>query len=509
MANVKFIRVNGDVPRRGAAADPRGPGRGRPRPAPAAARRRRRRRGGRRRAAAPTRTPATTRRRQQLAAWMGREAEKRGLPKELPVMASLVESGVKNLNFGDADSVGFFQMRVGIWNQGEYAGFPEKPELQVKWFLDQAEAVKKQRIAARPVRHRPEPVRRLDRRRRAPRRAVPRPLRAAPRRGQRPARPRPATAPAAPAAAAAAAAAARARPPRRTAAAAPPRRRRPGESGQFMAAKAEAASAAGGGKAGSGIVHGRPGARRAGERGGGARRRSRAWSTPPPRRPRRRRARQHARRRGPQGRADASSACTRRASTPAPRSTSTSRRRSVGAGQPVVRELRDVVARAGRPQDGRQRLGRGADVGPQRRGEQERPPDRQRRPGAPRRHRRLRLGPPGRLRLRRPHRLPRQRRQGRQVHRARGQQPGPGHEGPARRRARRNVKFIRIGGDAPPRRAAAPGARRRRRRGRRRRGGAARRRRRRYPGDNASKAQLAALAGPRGREARAPASSCR
>ena len=84
---------------------------------------------------------------EQLAAWLGKEAEKRGLPPELPVMAALVESGVKNLNFGDADSVGFFQMRVGIWNQGEYAGYPEKPELQAKWFLDQAEAVKKQRIA--------------------------------------------------------------------------------------------------------------------------------------------------------------------------------------------------------------------------------------------------------------------------------------------------------------------------------------------------------------------------
>ena len=84
---------------------------------------------------------------EQLAAWLGREAEKRGLPKELPVMASLVESGVKNLNFGDADSVGFFQMRVGIWNQGEYAGFPEKPELQAKWFLDTAERVKEQRMS--------------------------------------------------------------------------------------------------------------------------------------------------------------------------------------------------------------------------------------------------------------------------------------------------------------------------------------------------------------------------
>ena len=67
-------------------------------------------------------------------------------------MASLVESDMKNLNFGDADSVGFFQMRVGIWNQGAYAGYPDKPELQVKWFLDQAEAVKKQRlVAGKPI----------------------------------------------------------------------------------------------------------------------------------------------------------------------------------------------------------------------------------------------------------------------------------------------------------------------------------------------------------------------
>ena len=63
-------------------------------------------------------------------------------------MASLVESDVKNLPGGDRDSVGFFQMRVGIWNKGEYAGFPDHPELQVKWFIDNALAVKKQRIAA-------------------------------------------------------------------------------------------------------------------------------------------------------------------------------------------------------------------------------------------------------------------------------------------------------------------------------------------------------------------------
>ena len=87
--------------------------------------------------------------REQIAAWMAKQAEARGLPRELPIMASLVESGMKNLHFGDADSVGFFQMRVGIWNQGDVRrAIPDKPELQVKWFLDQAESVKKPRIAA-------------------------------------------------------------------------------------------------------------------------------------------------------------------------------------------------------------------------------------------------------------------------------------------------------------------------------------------------------------------------
>src|SRR6185295_15363339 len=81
----------------------------------------------------------------ELAAWMGKLAEKRGLPPQLPVMASLVESGLKNLNFGDADSVGFFQMRVSIWNQGDYAGYPDDPKKQVDWFLDQAEQIKAQR----------------------------------------------------------------------------------------------------------------------------------------------------------------------------------------------------------------------------------------------------------------------------------------------------------------------------------------------------------------------------
>jgi len=62
------------------------------------------------------------------------------LPPELPVMAGLVESGLRNLNYGDADSVGFFQMRVSIWDQGDYKGYQENGNLQLKWFLDHAKA---------------------------------------------------------------------------------------------------------------------------------------------------------------------------------------------------------------------------------------------------------------------------------------------------------------------------------------------------------------------------------
>ena len=84
----------------------------------------------------------------QLAQWLASEAKKAGLPPELPVMASLVESGVKNLKGGDADSAGFFQMRVGIWDNGPYKGFRMNPQLQAKWFIDNALQVKKARLAA-------------------------------------------------------------------------------------------------------------------------------------------------------------------------------------------------------------------------------------------------------------------------------------------------------------------------------------------------------------------------
>ena len=96
----------------------------------------------------PTTYPGDGASRAEIARWMASAARARGLPPELPVMAALTESGLSNLDRGDRDSVGFFQMRTSIWNRGEYAGYPDKADLQLKWFLDHAAAVKQQRIAA-------------------------------------------------------------------------------------------------------------------------------------------------------------------------------------------------------------------------------------------------------------------------------------------------------------------------------------------------------------------------
>lgn len=71
--------------------------------------------------------------RKSIAKWMAYEAQARGFPPELPVMAALVETGgtLRNLTNGDKDSVGFFQIRVSI--HGTKA--VETPKAQLQWFL--------------------------------------------------------------------------------------------------------------------------------------------------------------------------------------------------------------------------------------------------------------------------------------------------------------------------------------------------------------------------------------
>ncbi|HEV2784826.1 MAG TPA: hypothetical protein VGV67_00445 [Solirubrobacteraceae bacterium] len=83
-----------------------------------------------------------------IAQWMAYGASLAGLPRELPVMGALVESGLRNLPRGDDDRAGYFQMRVSIWNSGAYAGFPANPPLQLKWFVDRTAAERAARIDA-------------------------------------------------------------------------------------------------------------------------------------------------------------------------------------------------------------------------------------------------------------------------------------------------------------------------------------------------------------------------
>jgi hypothetical protein len=81
---------------------------------------------------------------ERLARWMARSAADRGLPRELPVMAAIAESGLRNLR--GEDYHGFFGMHESL-NAGVYRGFPSRPELQLRWFLDSAAAVRQRRIA--------------------------------------------------------------------------------------------------------------------------------------------------------------------------------------------------------------------------------------------------------------------------------------------------------------------------------------------------------------------------
>jgi hypothetical protein len=81
---------------------------------------------------------------ERIARWMARGAGERGLPLELPVMAGLAESGLRNLR-GSSYS-GFFGMHRSL-NEGDYRGFPRKPTLQLDWFLDTAALVRQRRVA--------------------------------------------------------------------------------------------------------------------------------------------------------------------------------------------------------------------------------------------------------------------------------------------------------------------------------------------------------------------------
>jgi hypothetical protein len=81
-----------------------------------------------------------------IARWMARAAAMRDVPQELPVMAALAESGLRNLNRRGNPFTGFFSMHRSL-DKGEYHGFPRNPALQLEWFLDTAVIVRQREIA--------------------------------------------------------------------------------------------------------------------------------------------------------------------------------------------------------------------------------------------------------------------------------------------------------------------------------------------------------------------------
>ena len=81
-----------------------------------------------------------------LARWMARAAALRDVPQELPVMAALAESGLRNLHRRGNPFAGFFSMHRSL-NKGDYRGFPRNPQLQLDWFLDTAVIVRQREIA--------------------------------------------------------------------------------------------------------------------------------------------------------------------------------------------------------------------------------------------------------------------------------------------------------------------------------------------------------------------------
>ena len=81
-----------------------------------------------------------------LARWMARAAALRDVPQELPVMAALAESGLRNLNRRGNPFAGFFSMHRSL-NKGDYRGFPRNPQLQLDWFLDTAVIVRQRELA--------------------------------------------------------------------------------------------------------------------------------------------------------------------------------------------------------------------------------------------------------------------------------------------------------------------------------------------------------------------------
>jgi hypothetical protein len=94
----------------------------------------------------PTAYPGKHAPRKSIASWMARAAALRDVPEQLPVMAALAESGLRNLNRHGNPFAGFFSMHRSL-DKDPYRGFPKNPDLQLRWFLDTAVIARQRGLA--------------------------------------------------------------------------------------------------------------------------------------------------------------------------------------------------------------------------------------------------------------------------------------------------------------------------------------------------------------------------
>jgi hypothetical protein len=84
--------------------------------------------------------PAGAASKQDIACWLAAQSRAAGAPGELLVMAALTESGGQNLTYGDADSVGYFQIRPSTNFAPAGFGVPPNTKVSGDWWVQNPDA---------------------------------------------------------------------------------------------------------------------------------------------------------------------------------------------------------------------------------------------------------------------------------------------------------------------------------------------------------------------------------
>jgi hypothetical protein len=90
-------------------------------------------------AGAPAHPPGAASK-QDIACWLAAQSRAAGAPGELLVMAALTESGGRNLGYGDADSVGYFQIRPSTNAIPAGFGLPPGTQKPGDWWVQNPDA---------------------------------------------------------------------------------------------------------------------------------------------------------------------------------------------------------------------------------------------------------------------------------------------------------------------------------------------------------------------------------